>query len=787
MNTHARRLHVRLQGAALAANAAAFLALALLAPGVLLLEPEIAMAALVESAWTYPIVLGVTAIMTALRIRSLGPGLRVLELETVEVAQADEALVRRLQALPLEWALRLAVLAIGVAALTMIPQLRPSLIDADTQAAIVLLTGTVTAATSLPLYVVARALVGHAIEAVPWRVTEAAMRDGEEPSELTRRRRWRDPAGLVRGRLLYAVALPVALVAFGAALIAHAHVRAFEARHRRDDAYALARGVLEIESNAGNRGRDRAIEAARTLGFEVEVIKESEEARSGEASTPGAGGIRTLRARLEDGTAIVRYAPTTNRSASSIEAYALAAALTILLAAIVGRFFGRAVARDLASATREVRLLGTQDVLRGMTRVAGPARFAAVAELGSGIEQVAERFREFARGRQRAIEARESAQRMRDLFLASMSHDLRSPLNGILGFVALLQKGKMTPGQSESLAIIDRRGRELLELIENILDAAKIEAGRLELARDWSSPNELLQQVVRRARELADEKPAQGGARVEVLGELQPGIPPMWVDGPRLLQAVINVVANAVKYCDRGTVRVRFSHGRMPSPTDTSNSSAVSGRPGVRVDVEDQGKGIPEKELAQIFDAFRQPIRARRHGGLGLGLSMTRAIVELHGGTIDVSSTPEHGSVFTLWIPLPSPASVERSSISTVRSLVRMPTPPAGTRLPEIDRPRPRPRADDTHEFPTVQMPALDIPSRPDVDYASSAQMEAAKPAEADDGLDVLETQRMDPSHRLPGFDDDTTLVDQHGDQHGGDDGDEPKPPRPFDRRPPHG
>jgi signal transduction histidine kinase len=764
MNTLASRLHVRLQIAAFAANAAAFIALALLAPGVLLLEPQMATAALVESAWTYPIVLGLAAVVTAVQIRALGPELRVLDLESVP--SADEALVQRLQGLPLLWTLRLAVLAIGVAALTMIPLLRPSLIDADTQAAIVLLTATVTAATSLPLYVVARALVGHAVEAIPWRVTERAIREPDD--ELTRRRFGRsDPSGRVRGRLLYAVALPVALVAFGAALIAHAHVRALEARHRRDDAYALARGVLEIESNVGSRGRERAIEAAKAIGFDVDVMKEPPE-DADENGSFGEGGMRVFRAQLEDGTAIVRYDPNAGDAGGSIGGYAIAAAVAIFIAAIVGRTFGRAVSRDLQSATREVRLLGTQDVLRGMTRVAGPARFEAVAELGGGIEEVAERFREFARGRQRAIDARESAQRMRDLFLASMSHDLRGPLNSILGFVTLLLKGSeenpahLSTGQRESLAIIDRRGRELLELIENILDAAKIEANKLELARDWSSPNDLLQQLVRRARELSDEKSSQGGASVEVVGELQPGIPPMWIDGPRFLQALVNVVANAVKFCDRGTVRVRLSHGRMPSPADTASASAVSGRPGLRVDVEDQGKGIPEKDLAQIFDAFRSPIRSRRHGGLGLGLSMTRAIVELHGGTIDVSSTPESGSAFTLWIPLPSPASVERSSVTHLRSLIRMPTPVPGSRAPEIelgargvpagDGPKKKKDPDSTHELPTLQMPALDIPTAPDVDYRSSGRMPVVEPPppspEDDADFDVRETVRLEPKQR---------------------------------------
>ncbi|MGZ3420241.1 MAG: sensor histidine kinase [Polyangiales bacterium] len=720
------RLHLRLQIAALAAIASTFVVLALLAPGVLLLEPGIATAALVESVWTWPLILALSAIATALHLRRFGPALRALEDGDGDVPGVDADLIRRLDALPLLWVLQLAAQSVAVSALTIVPALRPSLIDEATQISLVLLTTTVVAATALPLYVAARALTGQVLEAVPFRVVGEALRTIEPFEDFgigwgTRVRRWfRARAhSRVQGRLGNAVALAVAIVAFGAALLVNAHVRAFEARSRRDDAYALARGVLEPEGASSGIGRDAVVHAAEELGFQVTLMS-TELAEYEKADTLGEGGVRTLRTRLEDVVAFVRFAP--GAGGSSADVYAFAAIAAIVAAAIVGRFIGRAVSRDLSSAGREIRLLGTADVLRGATRLAGPARFKEVAALGLGVEEVAERFREFAHGRERMIEARESAQRMRDLFLASMSHDLRSPLNGILGFVALLQKQVLQPAQAESIAIIDRRGRELLELIENILDAAKIEAGRLELARDWIAASELLATAVRRGRELALEKqgPSHDG-QVEVRGELQQGIRPLWVDGPRLTQAIINLVANAVKFCDRGVVRVRFSR---------SSRASVEG---IRIDVEDQGRGIPEKDLAQIFDAFRQPIRSRRHGGLGLGLTMTRALVELHGGTIEVASSPEYGSVFTLFVPYETP---EDENMPTGRNLYKMPTPVPGSRPPfEIyDTPRDMPseqvraakRA--VHEDPTVQMPPLEIPpDSADDDMLATQEMPAKK------------------------------------------------------------
>ena len=227
MNTS--RLHVRLQVAMLVAAASSFIVLALLAPGVLLLEPGVATAALVESAWTFPTIVFLSAIVTTFSVRHFGPALRALELGEGDVPGVDSAFVRRLHALPLVWVFEIAGLGIGVWCLTMIPALRPSLIDPQTQISLVLLAVTVIAATSLPLYVAARALIGQTMEAAPWRVVETAMRetspapeDEWEGQPFGRRvLRWfRVRAhSRVRGRLTNAVALAVAIVAFGGLLL----------------------------------------------------------------------------------------------------------------------------------------------------------------------------------------------------------------------------------------------------------------------------------------------------------------------------------------------------------------------------------------------------------------------------------------------------------------------------------------------------------------------------------------------------------------------------------------
>src|SRR5205814_7711666 len=113
-----------------------------------------------------------------------------------------------------------------------------------------------------------------------------------------------------------------------------------------------------------------------------------------------------------------------------------------------------------------VRMLGTEVVLRGSMEIARPARFEVVARLGRAIEVLAERFRVFAAAHERALEARETAQRMRGLLFASVSHDLKSPLNAILGFAEIVGREPLSPAQKESLLLIETRGRELLALIE---------------------------------------------------------------------------------------------------------------------------------------------------------------------------------------------------------------------------------------------------------------------------------------------------------------------------------
>ena len=236
-----------------------------------------------------------------------------------------------------------------------------------------------------------------------------------------------------------------------------------------------------------------------------------------------------------------------------------------------------------------------------------------------------------------------AADRSKNQFLANMSHELRTPLNSIIGFSSVLidaTRGLLQPRLHRFLENIHAAGNHLLELINDILDLSKIEAGKMELRADEFDLRETLAAVERVMRGVASE------AKVQIVYRIDPDIPQVRLDEGRLKQILFNLLSNAVKFSvPHGVVSVncRFlPHEASPITFDT-----------VRIDVSDEGIGIPGHELAQIFDEFYQTEEGRRakRGGTGLGLSLTRNFVELHHGRIDVESSPGAGTTFTLYLP----------------------------------------------------------------------------------------------------------------------------------------
>jgi signal transduction histidine kinase len=611
VNNAARRLVARLVAIQLVAWGAKELLVAVFAPRLLLLEPTVvvANARLLLWGWLAMAVLVVTAtVLVGSRVRPL-----LLEL-TVGASHVEPRDVHVLYDAP--W--HLVAIDLGgtfvVAASTLIAPLRPVASDLYTQVELALLSLTMASVAALPAYVMMRASVARVLELVP----VAASREAIELLETRDRGMAR-----VRRRLLAAVVAPVAFVALGASLLVHAHLRAFDTSSRQNDAAELAQGVLDVV-DGDVRGRKPATEAAQAYGFDVDLSRST----AFFSATRTDEGQTVLAVPLGDGHATVEFE--TARLSPGTTVYLGLALIAIAIAGMLGWRTGGAFSDDVGLAERELEATGVADVLRG-GRILGDARFQSVAALMHATDKLGGVFREFASAQQRAIDARTATERMRGLFLASMSHDLKAPLNAILGFAGLVSRGPLSDGQRESVAIIEQRGLELLYLVDTILDAARVEAGELTVSPERTRVGDVVMPAVLDARDLTV------GMNVEIVGEIQPGVPQALADPARLIQALTAIILVAARFAERGHVVVRAS---MPASGDQ-----------LRIDVDVTGRGIAPADQEKIFDAFKHADGARRHGSLGLGPSLARAIVELHGGAIDIETTPAGGTVFHVWVP----------------------------------------------------------------------------------------------------------------------------------------
>ena len=232
----------------------------------------------------------------------------------------------------------------------------------------------------------------------------------------------------------------------------------------------------------------------------------------------------------------------------------------------------------------------------------------------------------------------ERAGRHKSEFLASMSHELRTPLNAVIGFSdVLLQRmfGGLNERQEEYLRDIRDSGRHLLELINEILDLSKVEAGRMELERAPVALSQVLEHGIAMVREQAAQR------QVTVTLVVDPDIGAIWADELRLTQVVLNLISNAVKYnIEGGSVLVNARRD--------GNEALVT--------VRDTGRGIPAAERERIFEAFQRGGRGARTTteGTGVGLTLSRRIVELHGGRLWLAASSPDGSSFAFAVPLTS-------------------------------------------------------------------------------------------------------------------------------------
>jgi signal transduction histidine kinase/CheY-like chemotaxis protein len=231
----------------------------------------------------------------------------------------------------------------------------------------------------------------------------------------------------------------------------------------------------------------------------------------------------------------------------------------------------------------------------------------------------------------------ESANRAKSTFLANMSHELRTPLSVILASSSLLSESDPTADQREDIDAIGRSGEHLLGLIDDVLDVAKIEAGKEDLAIAATDLLSTVRTVVAMMRGQAEEK------HLVLVYHQAPEVPRyVRVDAPKLRQVLINLLGNAIKFTKEGTVRLRLSAQPADEPA----------RARFCFDIEDSGVGVPQHDLGRIFEPFEQVRTSGPRMGTGLGLTITRRFVELMGGTLRVESEVGRGSRFVVELPL---------------------------------------------------------------------------------------------------------------------------------------
>jgi signal transduction histidine kinase len=247
----------------------------------------------------------------------------------------------------------------------------------------------------------------------------------------------------------------------------------------------------------------------------------------------------------------------------------------------------------------------------------------------------------------------ELASKSKSEFLAAMSHELRTPLNAVIGFSDLLASQPDIPEAQRLDYLKDIRdsGHHLLELINDVLDLSKIEAGRLDLAEDAVDPAEVCDACLRVLRERADS----GGVRL--VRDIPADLPAVVADRTRLKQVLLNLLSNAVKFTERGGTVTVFARKTEEG--------------GVCLAVADTGIGMAEEELARAFEPFAQldNVYSRRQQGTGLGLALAQTLSELHGGRLEVDTAPGVGTTAACVLP---PERLLPEEVAAVESEARL-------------------------------------------------------------------------------------------------------------------
>ena len=326
----------------------------------------------------------------------------------------------------------------------------------------------------------------------------------------------------------------------------------------------------------------------------------------------------------------------------------LAAPLVRLQEGIRGVENGRLDPIQVSETGDEIEYLGHQ-----LNQMIGKLR-ASQAEVMDHRQMLEERIRQRTEALEEATQRAMSANRAKSEFLANISHELRTPMNGVLGMLDIVLDDQLSATHREHLEISKGCANTLLALLNDLLDLSKIEAGKMLLERIAFDVRLLAEDSTRAMNAKAVEK----GIRLRFLAD--PAVPARIMGDPlRFRQILSNLVSNAVKFTDHGQVDVDLAMG-----------GGEPKQPWLRLTVRDTGLGIPSGKLNDIFEDFTQADGSvsRKYGGTGLGLAITRRLVQMHNGTIQVQSRVGEGSTFAVEMPVETAAEADRAEAGAASS-----------------------------------------------------------------------------------------------------------------------